>query len=67
MDPNSKYIKANINISNKIIQPFYEPPVHCQKTSAEIIKEARVAIKGNIKCFKSVKKYCALVAMCIVL
>lgn len=47
MDPNNKSIKTTINISNKYTKPFYEAPVTCQKTSAEIIKEARVAIKGN--------------------
>lgn len=46
MDPNSRVIKTGVTYNSKLIHPFYEPSVN-QKTSIDIINEARVAIKGS--------------------
>lgn len=48
MDVHSKNIKPNLGAVSKIVQPFYAPPSYVQKTSAEIINEARAAIKGKL-------------------
>lgn len=59
MDPNTRAIKTSIGSSQKFSQPFYEPPLYCQKTSVDIINEARVAIKGKILCLKNSQTFCS--------
>lgn len=40
------YKSKNIKTVGKVTTPFYEPPP--RKTSAEIINEARLAIRGKV-------------------
>ncbi|XP_049839067.1 armadillo repeat-containing protein 2 isoform X1 [Schistocerca gregaria] len=40
-------IVHGMNGSPKMTVPFYAPPLHCKKTSAEIINEARAAVLKN--------------------
>ena len=45
MGTKQKSTKASLGTMNKYAVPFYEPP--SRKTSAEIINEARLSIKGH--------------------
>jgi len=45
MGTKQKSTKASLGTMNKYAVPFYEPP--SRKTSAEIINEARLSIKGT--------------------
>lgn len=40
-----KSLRPSLGAVSKVALPFYEPPP--RKTSAEIINEARAAIRGN--------------------
>lgn len=51
-----KNLRSNSGAVNKMSLPFYEPPQ--RKTSADIINEARAAIRGKLVSFLISSSHC---------